>query len=67
MGALPPSYNFLQKPPPSKWMPTPTKDEVSSSEKQTPFPLPLKHEAPFHDMIPRKSTVNNNLKSSKNP
>ena len=26
-----------------------------SSEKQT---LPLKHEAPFHEMMPRKSTIN---------
>ena len=25
---------------------------------------PLKREAPFHEMIPRKSTINNNLKSS---
>ena len=32
------------------------------SEKQPP--PPLKCEAPFHEMIPRKSTNNNNLKSS---
>ena len=25
-------------------------------------PLPLKREAPFHEMIPSKSTLNNNLK-----
>ena len=27
-------------------------------------PSPLKHETPFCEMIPRKSTINNNLKSS---
>ena len=27
----------------------------------------MKREAPFHEMIPRKSTINTNLKSSKNP
>ena len=31
--------------------------------KKHPFP-PLKREAPFHEMIPRKSTINNNLQSS---
>ena len=25
---------------------------------------PLKHEVPFHELIPRKSTINDNLKSS---
>ena len=39
----------------------------SSSEKQTPS---LKYETPFHEMfhemIPRKSTINNDLKSLKN-
>ena len=25
---------------------------------------PLKREAPFHEMIPKKSTINNNLKSA---
>ena len=33
------------------------------SEKQPPPPS-LKHETPFHEMLPRKSTINNNLKSS---
>ena len=28
------------------------------------FPPPLKHEAPFQEMIPRKKAINNNLKSS---
>ena len=32
------------------------------SKKTTP-PPPLKSEATFHEMIPRKSTINNNLKS----
>ena len=32
-------------------------------KKHTPRP-PLKREAPFHEMIPSKSTINNNLKSS---
>ena len=31
--------------------------------KNTPLP-PLKHEKPFHEMIPRTSTINNRLKSS---
>ena len=30
-------------------------------------PLRLKREVPFHEMTPRKSTINNNLKSSQNP
>ena len=30
-------------------------------------PPPLKHETPFHEIIPRKSTINNKLKSSSNP
>ena len=42
--------------------PPPLKNEASpTSEKQT---HPLKHELPFHEMIPRKTTINNNLKSS---
>ena len=57
---------FFEPPPPSKPMPpmghTPhLKMKLPLSEKQT---LPLKREAPFHKMIPRKSTINNNLKSS---
>ena len=39
----------------------PLKNEGLPSEKQTP---PLKREVPFHEMIPRKNTINNNLKSS---
>ena len=60
----PPFYNFFQTAlPPSKLMPLPMghtphlKMKPLPYEKQTP---PLKHEAPFHEMIPRKSTINNN-------
>ena len=58
---------FLETPSPIKtdappWGVTPhLKMKPPPSEKQTP---PLKREAPFHEMIPRKSTINNNLKSS---
>ena len=44
----------------------PLKNEAPASEKHPPPPVPcppLKHEASFHEMIPRKSTINN-LKSS---
>ena len=34
------------------------------SEKHPPPPPPLKCEVPFHEMIPRKSPINNNLQSS---
>ena len=37
------------------------KMKLPPSEKQPP---PLKHDTPFYEMIPRKSTINNNLKSS---
>ena len=30
-------------------------------------PFPIETWAPFHEMIPSKSTINNNLKSSWNP
>ena len=39
------------------------KIETPPSEIQTP-PRPLKRETPFDGMIPRKSIINNNLKSS---
>ena len=38
------------------------KNEALPSEKQPP--PSFKREGPFHGMIPRKSTINNNLKSS---
>ena len=47
------------------WGIPPIKNEVPPSEKQPS--LPLKREAPFHEMIPRKITININLKSSSNP
>ena len=64
-GAPHPTF-FSNPPPPSKPMPPmghPSfKNEGPPSEKT--IPLPLKREAPFHEMIPRKGTINNNLKSS---
>ena len=65
----PPSNDFFWKPP-SKLMPPmgypPYKNEDAPIWKTTPPPShpPLKHEVPFHEIIPRKGTVNNNLKSS---
>ena len=44
--------------------PHPLKNEAPPHLKNNPPPPPLKREAPFHEMIPRKSTTNNNLKSS---
>ena len=40
-------------------------EALPPSEKQSP-PL-LEREVIFHEMIPRKSTINDNLKSSNNP
>ena len=57
---------YFSNPPPPPWgTPTPLKNEPPHL-KNNPSP-PLKHETPFHEMIPRKSTINNNLKSSWNP
>ena len=70
-GGTPPHPTiFFLKPPPIKTdaphgASPPIKNEVPPSEKQ-PSP-PLKREAPFHEMIPRKITINSNLKSSSNP
>ena len=56
---------FFENPPiktdASLWGIPQLKNEARPSEKQIP---PLKHETPLHEMIPRKSTINNNLKSS---
>ena len=57
--------NFLEPPLPKPMPPMghphpPLKNEAPTIWKTTP-PL-LKHETPFHDMIPRKSTIINNLK-----
>ena len=66
MGGTPPPILqfFSNRPPPIKTDAPPPmghtphlKMKPLPYEKQTP---PLKHEAPFHEMIPRKSTVNNN-------
>ena len=53
------------------WGAPPLKNEAPSPLKNNPLPLPptpppprLKRETPFHEMIPRKTTINNNLKSS---
>ena len=56
---------FYPPPPPSELMPlmgctSHLKMKFLPSEKQ--LPPPWKSEAPFHEMIPGKSTVNNNLK-----
>ena len=71
-GAPPIQRFFFEKPhqnqcPPMGHQPPPhLKMKPPLSEKQ-PLPPPsplLKREVPFHEMIPRKSTINNNLKSS---
>ena len=71
-GCLPIFWFFFEPPPPpthSKPMPSMrcsplTLKWSSPCKKQSP---PLKRKKPFHEMIPRKSTINNNLKSSQNP
>ena len=40
----------------------PLKNEAPPPSEKQPL-HPLKCEAPFHEVIPRKSTINNNLKS----
>ena len=65
-GGMPPIIWYFSTLLPSKLMPpmgrSPSlKNKAPSSEKQTPL---LKCKAPIHEMIPRKSTMNNNLKSS---
>ena len=54
-----PSYNFFENPHGTPL--PPLKDEAPHLKNNLP---PLERESPFHDMISRKSTVNNNLKSS---
>ena len=55
------------------WGATPPSNDLGGNggcppfENEAPPPSeknPLKLEAPFHEMIPRKSAINNNLKSS---
>ena len=48
------------KPMPSHWAHPQLKNEDPHLKNKPP----LKHEVPFHEMTPRKSTINNNLKSS---
>ena len=67
-GAHPRTFFEPSSPPHQNWCPPwgappppHLKMKPAPSEKQT---LPLKREAPFHEMIPRKSTINNILKSS---
>ena len=59
-GVLPP-YPMILKTPPIK---TDAPHGAPPHLKMKPLPSekhpPLKHEAPFHEMIPRKSTINNN-------
>ena len=67
-GVLPHPAIFFENPPLKTdaplWGILKLKNEARPSEKQIP---PLKHETPLHEMIPRKSTINNNFKSSQNP
>ena len=71
-GVLPHPMNFFEKNPPPllktnapHGVHPPHLKMKSPHLKNNPPPPPLKREAPFHDeMIPRKSTINNNLKSS---
>ena len=73
MGRLPPSYDFFWHPPPpdqnrcpSHGVPPHLKMKCHPPPHYLKKLLPLKHETPFHEMIPRKSTINT-LKSSQNP
>ena len=73
---LHPSYDFFRKPPaktnapygaPPPLQPPPLKNEAPPSRKQKtilPPPPSLKHETPFHEMISRNNTINNNFESS---
>ena len=61
MGECPPILEFFQKTPHQTWCPS--MGQPPPHLKMKPA-TPLKREAPFHEMIPRKSKINNNLKSS---
>ena len=66
----PPSYVFffenrpIKTDAPPNGVHPPLKNEAPDLKNTSPPPPPLKRKAPFHEMIPRKSTINNNLKSS---
>ena len=66
MGGRPPSCNVFRNPPTKTDAPhgasPPFKNE-GPQLKNNPPPL-LKRETPFHEIIPRKSTINNNLISN---
>ena len=63
VGVPPPILRIFLNPPYQNRCPSPPhphlKMKPPPSEKQPPL---LKHETPFHEMIPRKSAINNNLK-----
>ena len=64
---VPPILWFSLTPSPPKSFPPPPWDALPHLEMKPPIwkmNSPLKHETPFLEMIPRKSTINNNLKSS---
>ena len=66
-GHPPPSNDFFRTPPPSK--PMPPHGALAPNLKMKPphlknNPPSLKREVPFHELIPRKGAINNNLKSS---
>ena len=64
----PPILRFFSPPPPPiktdarHRVHPPFKNEAPNLKNK--HPAPLKRETPFHEMIPRKSTINYNLKSS---
>ena len=68
-GGVPPSNNFFRNPPIKTDANPPPPPHLKmkpldlKNNPPPPFP-PLKREVSFHEMIPRKSTINNNLKSS---
>ena len=70
-GAPPPILQFFSKPVPSTHqnrcsppMGCTLHLKMKPTQLKNKLPPPLKREAPFHELIPRKSTINNNLKSS---
>ena len=69
MGGRPPHpTTFFEPPPPIKSNAPPMGSPLLKNEAPHPnlktTPPALKSEAPFHEMIPRKSKINNNLISS---